>query len=214
MERKERVSREKEESYWKEAEGSKSRAAKKREDEADKRAEAAARKAENRRLAETEQQELENAMKKPDKKAGRVAIPVPKVTEANLQRIREEEQLRLQREAEVAKKKQSRTTAEEEYERMILVTNTNRDDSLIEAHSVEEAIVKMSVNEPAVLADRHPERRLKASFKVVKSIMGFSLPLLSPCLYCQLTFSFYFILSFNYSLYLMSTEISSEFSYS
>ncbi|CAA6656049.1 unnamed protein product [Spirodela intermedia] len=163
--RKEKVTREKEEQYWKEAEGSKSRAAKKREDEAEKRAEIAARKAENRKLAEMEQQEIERAMRKPDKKVGRVSIPVPKVTEADLRRLREEEHLRLQREAEAAKKKQIRTTEEEEYERMVLVNNTNRDDSLIEAHSVEEAIAKISVAEPAVLADRHPERRLKASFK-------------------------------------------------
>ncbi|XP_078448208.1 coiled-coil protein [Wolffia australiana] len=165
VERKERAAREKEEQYWKEAEGAKSRSAKKREDEADKRAEAAARKAENRRIAEMEQIELDKAMRKPDKKAGRVSIPVPKVTEADLQRQREEEQLRLQREAELARKRQSRMTAEEEYEKMILVSNTNRDESLIEARSVEEAIVKMSVAESPVLADRHPERRLKASFK-------------------------------------------------
>lgn len=173
-ERKERAAREKEEQYWKEAEGSKSRAAKKREDEAEKRAEIAARKAENRKIAEMEQQEIERAMRKPDKKAGRVSIPVPKVTEADLQRRREEEHLRLQREAETAKKKQIRTTEEEEYERMVLVSNTNRDDSLIEAHSVEEAIVKISLAEPAVLADRHPERRLKASFKVTESVQAFS----------------------------------------
>ncbi|MQM12987.1 hypothetical protein Taro_045908 [Colocasia esculenta] len=164
-ERKERETREKEERFWKEAEGPKSRAAKKREDEAGKRAEISARKVENRKLAEMEQQELEKAMRKPDKKAGRVSIPVPKVTEADLERRREEERLRLQREADAAKKRQSRTTEQEEYERMILVSNTNRDDSLIEAHTVEEAIAKMSVAEPALPADRHPEKRLKASYK-------------------------------------------------
>lgn len=163
-ERKEREAREKEEQYWREAEGAKSRAAKKREEEAEKRAEAAAKKAEARRLAELEEKELEKAMKKPDKKANRVSIPVPKVTEAELRKRREQEQAELAKKAEEAKKKHSRTAEEEEYERMVLVTNTNRDESIIEARSVEEALEKMKVADNLPV-DRHPERRLKASFK-------------------------------------------------
>ncbi|KAL4303764.1 hypothetical protein GQ457_10G023750 [Hibiscus cannabinus] len=163
-ERKDREAREKEEKYWREAEGSKSKAAKKREEEAEKRAEAAARRAEARRQAEMEEKEIDKALKKPDKKANRVSIPVPKVTEAELQKRREEQQAEMARKAEEAKKKHSRTAAEEEYERMVLVTNTNRDDSLIEARSVEEAIAQMSVADN-LPPDRHPERRLKASFK-------------------------------------------------
>lgn len=165
VERKDRENREKVDQYWREAEGPKSRAAKKREDESEKRAEAAARKAEIRRLAEQEEKELEKAMKKPDKKATRVSIPVPKVTEVELRRRREEEQAELQRKAEEAKKRQSRTAAEEEYERMVLVNNTNRDDSIIEARTVEDAIAQISVTDNLPV-DRHPERRLKASFKV------------------------------------------------
>ncbi|RWR90642.1 coiled-coil domain-containing protein 124-like protein isoform X1 [Cinnamomum micranthum f. kanehirae] len=163
-ERKERDAREKEEQYWKEAEGSKSRAAKKKEEEAEKRAEAAARKAEIRRLAELEEKELERAARKPDKKAGRVSIPVPKVTEVDLQRRREEERLQILQRAEAAKKEKTRSADEEEYERTVLVANTNRDDSVIEAHSVEDALARMAVSEP-LPTDRHPERRLKASFK-------------------------------------------------
>ncbi|KAL5561279.1 hypothetical protein UlMin_031026 [Ulmus minor] len=163
-ERKDRESREKEESYWREAEAGKSRAAKKREEEAEKRAEAAARRAEARRLAEQEEKELEKLNKKPDKKANRVSIPVPKVTEAELIKRREQEQAALAKKAEEDKKRHSRTAAEEEYERMVLVSNTNRDDSLIEARTVEEAISQMSVAENLPV-DRHPERRLKASFK-------------------------------------------------
>lgn len=170
-ERKERESRAKEEEYWRVAEGSKSRAAKKREDEAEKRAEAAARKAENRKLAETEQQELEKSGRKPDRKANRVSIPaVPKVTEADLERRREEERQRILRNAEAAKKRQSRTAEEEEYERMVLVTNTNRDDSVIEAHSVEDAIARMALADPQLPPDRHPERRLRASFKAFEEV--------------------------------------------
>ncbi|XP_062177865.1 uncharacterized protein LOC133882678 [Alnus glutinosa] len=162
--RKEREAREKEEQYWREAEGAKSRAAKKREEEAEKRAEASARRAEARRQAELEEKELEKAARKPDKKAARVSIPVPKVTEAELRRRREEEQAELQRKAEEGKKRQSRTAAEEEYERMVLVQNTNRDDSILEARTVEEAITQMTVAD-SLPVDRHPERRLKASFK-------------------------------------------------
>ncbi|CAM8935579.1 unnamed protein product [Rhodiola kirilowii] len=156
--------KEKEEQYWKEAEGAKSRAAKKKEEEAEKRAEAAARKAEAKRIAEMEEKELEKAMKKPDKKANRVAIPVPKVTEAELRRQREEEQAMMLKRAEEAKKKQNRLASEEEYEKMVLVTNTNRDDSIIEARSVEEALAKITITDNLPV-DRHPEKRLKASFK-------------------------------------------------
>lgn len=91
--------------------------------------------------------------------ANRVSIQVPKVTEAELQRRREEQ-------AEMARKaaEASRTAVEEEYERMVLVS-TNQDDSIIEAGTVEDAVAQMTVAEnPQV--DRHPERKLKASFKV------------------------------------------------
>ncbi|GFY94532.1 hypothetical protein Acr_09g0009780 [Actinidia rufa] len=163
-ERKERALREKEDQYWRDAEGAKSRAAKKREEEAEKRAEAAARKAEARRIAEQEEKELEKVTRKPDKKATRVSIPVPKVTEAELQRRREEEQAQMQKRAEEAKRQKSRTQGEDEYEKIVLVENTNRDDSMIEARTVEDAIAQMTVAD-SLPVDRHPERRLKASFK-------------------------------------------------
>ncbi|KAL3613914.1 hypothetical protein CASFOL_041988 [Castilleja foliolosa] len=172
--RKDRETRDKEEQYWREAEGSKSRAAKKREEEAEKRAEAAAKKAEVRRLAEQEEKDLEKSLKKPDKKADRVSVPVPKVTEAELRRRREEEQAALQRRAEEDKKKQTRIADEEEYERMVSVENTNRDDSKIEARSVEEAIAQMNVVD-SLPVDKHPEKRLKASFKAFEEA---ELPLL------------------------------------
>ncbi|KAF3321140.1 Coiled-coil domain-containing protein [Carex littledalei] len=164
-ERKEKDTRDKEETYWRDAEGPKSRAAKKREEEAEKRAEAAARRAEIRKLAEQEQQQLEKMARKPTPKESRVSIPVPKVTAAELAKRQEEEQQRLQREAEATKKRQSRIADEEEYEKMVLVSNTNRDDSIIEAHSVDDALTKMTITEPVLAPDRHPERRLKATFK-------------------------------------------------
>ncbi|XP_010526547.1 PREDICTED: coiled-coil domain-containing protein 124 [Tarenaya hassleriana] len=163
-ERKDRNARQKEEQYWREAEGPKSKAAKKREEEAEKKAEAVSKKAEARRLAEMEEKELEKALKKPDKKANRVSVPIPKMTEVELRQRREEEQAELAKKAEEAKKRQARMAAEEEYEKMVLVTNTNRDDSIIEAHGVDEALARMAVSD-TLPVDRHPERRLKASFK-------------------------------------------------
>jgi hypothetical protein len=80
----------------------------------------------------------------------------------------------MARKAEEAKKRKDRTAEEEEYERMVLVSNTNRDDSIIEASSVEEAIARISVADN-LPADRHPERRLKASFKVRRFIVFFFL---------------------------------------
>ncbi|KAI4342211.1 hypothetical protein MLD38_026861 [Melastoma candidum] len=166
-ERKDRDAREKEDQYWREAEGSKSRSAKKREEEAEKRAEALARKAEARQLAEQEEKDLDKSMRKVDKKATRVSVPsapVRKVTEAELIKRREEEKAEMERRAEEARKREKRVADEEEYEKVVLVSNTNRDEGVIEARSVEEAIARMTVAE-SLPVDRHPERRLKASFK-------------------------------------------------
>ncbi|XP_021848506.2 uncharacterized protein [Spinacia oleracea] len=164
-EKKDRETKQKEDQYWREAEGSKSKAAKKREEEEQKRAETAAKKAEARRLAELEEQEIEKSLKKLDKKATRVAgVSATKVTEAELRRRKEKEEEELQRKAEEAKKKNSRMAEEEEYEKIVLVQNTNRDDDFIEAHSVEEALAKISIAE-TLPVDKHPEKRLKASFK-------------------------------------------------
>lgn len=166
-EKKFREVKQKEDQYWQEAEGSKSKAAKKREEEEQKRAETAAKKAEVRRLAELEEKEIEKSLNKPDKKANRIAVPgVSKVTEAELRRRKEKEEEEMRRKAEEAKKKQSRMAEEEEYEKIVLVENRNRDDELIEAHSVEEALAQITVAE-TLPVDKHPEKRLKASFKVI-----------------------------------------------
>lgn len=96
----------------------------------------------------------------------RISIPT-KVTELELRRRREEEQAAIQRKADEDKKKQARIADEAEYERIITVPNTNRgDDSLIDARSVEDAIAKMSLDSSSLPPDKHPEKRLKASFKV------------------------------------------------
>lgn len=154
-ESKEREGLKKEEQHWREAEGgNKSRAPRKNDEEAKKRAEAAARKAENRKLAELEEKELENDMKKPNKKANRVSIPVVRVTQVELRKWREEEQAAKQ-------KRKTRTAAEQEYARTVLVKNTNRDDSIIEARTVEDAIAHVTVAYSLPTVYRHPQRRLK-----------------------------------------------------
>lgn len=63
-EKKDREARQKEDQYWKEAEGAKSRAAKKKEEESAKRAEAAAKKAEIRRLQEQEEKNWRSLVRK------------------------------------------------------------------------------------------------------------------------------------------------------
>ncbi|KAG2321614.1 hypothetical protein Bca52824_014827 [Brassica carinata] len=165
-EQKDRQTREKEEQYWREAEGPKSR---RRSGRRTRRRPRPPPRTEAKRLAEQEERELEKALKKPDKKVSRVSAPVPKVTEAELVRRREEEQAALAKKAEESKKKQTRMAAEEEYEKMVLVCNTNRDDSVIDARTVDEALAKMSVADNLPV-DRHPEKRLKASFKAYEEV--------------------------------------------
>ncbi|KAG8364436.1 hypothetical protein BUALT_Bualt19G0128600 [Buddleja alternifolia] len=137
-ERQEREAREKEDHYWRQAEGPKSRAAKKHEEEANKRAEAAARKAETRLLAQQEEEELHKSLIKETTKSR------PKVTAAELQRRREENEASLWRRAEEEEKK--RTLAlhvDDDYTRMLGAPNNNLDDSIIDASTVEDAIAQM-----------------------------------------------------------------------
>lgn len=167
LEKKVKDERNKEESYWKDAEGPASRAAKKKEEEAERRAEAAAKKAEAKKLAEQEEKELEQYGKRVDKKAMRVAVPVPKVTAVELAKRKEEEQAAMQAQAEAAKKKELRMSNEEDYERLVGVANRNREDDIVDARTLETALAQIgTLTTPDLPADRHPERRLKASYKV------------------------------------------------
>eukprot|EP00244_Chara_vulgaris_P002590 TRINITY_DN14613_c0_g1_i4.p1 TRINITY_DN14613_c0_g1~~TRINITY_DN14613_c0_g1_i4.p1 ORF type:complete len:233 (+),score=89.42 TRINITY_DN14613_c0_g1_i4:454-1152(+) len=157
--------KQKEEQYWQGAEGPKSKAAKKKEEEAMKRAEQAAKRAEAKALAEKEEKEMEKYGKKPAQKVNQVAGLVPKVTAADLAKQREEEHKETEAKAEAVKAKEKRMTAEKDYDNMVLQANTNRIESLIDARSVDEALSQMTVGDD-VAADRHPERRLKAAFKL------------------------------------------------
>ncbi|KAK6143327.1 hypothetical protein DH2020_023675 [Rehmannia glutinosa] len=138
--------------YWDEEEGgAKSRAEKRREEKDERRAEANAKKAEARRLAEQEEMELSRSTTK------------KKVTQEELQRRREEEYAVMQTRVEEEKRKQSRTASLTAYQRIVDVANTNRDDSVIEARTVEDFIAQMTVVNSLPL-DKHPERRLQNSF--------------------------------------------------
>ncbi|KAG0632212.1 hypothetical protein M758_1G311900 [Ceratodon purpureus] len=166
VEKKVKEERQKAETFWKEAEGPASKAAKKREEEAERKAEAAAKKLEAKKLAEQEERELEKYGKRVDKKATRVAVPVPKVTAAELAKRKEEEQAALEAQAAAAKKKGLRESAPEEYERLVGVANVNREEDLVDARDLESALAQIgSLGAPELPADRHPERRLKASYK-------------------------------------------------
>eukprot|EP00249_Psilotum_nudum_P017264 c26239_g1_i1 orf=192-887(-) len=167
--KKERDGKEKEDAYWRELEGPKSKAVKKREEEAEKRAEAVAKKAELKKLAEEEEKELDKYGRRVDKKSARVAVPVPKVTAAELARQKEQERLQIQAQQEDAKKRASRMADTEEYESIVLVQNTNRDEDLVDAHSIDTALAQMTVATD-LPPDRHPERRLKASFKAFEEV--------------------------------------------
>lgn len=158
--------RQKQETFWKDAEGPLSKAEKKKSEDAMRRTEAAAKRAEAKKLAEQEENELAQYGKRVDKKATRVAMPVPKVTAAELAKRKEEEQQQLQAQAQAAKLRESRTAHEDEYERLVSVANSNRDDDIVDAHGLDTALAQMSsISAPELPADRHPERRLKASFK-------------------------------------------------
>lgn len=163
-EKKEKEARDKEDTFWRDAEGAKSRAAKKKDDDTNRRVEALSKKVEAKRLAEQEEKELEKYGKRVDKKQGRVSLPTPKVTAVELARQKEQEQAKLQADAEAAKKRDRRMADTEEYERLIAVENTNREDNIVDARSVDTALAQMTLASD-LPPDRHPERRLKAAFK-------------------------------------------------
>lgn len=174
VEKKVKEERQKEETFWKDAEGPASRAAKKREEEAERKASAAAKKLEAKKLAEQEEKELEKYGKRVDKKVTRVAVPVPKVTAAELAKRKEEERAALEAQAAAAKKKELRMSNPDEYEKMVGVENRNRDEDVMDARDLESALAQIgTLNGPELPSDRHPERRLKASYKVYFFLTSF-----------------------------------------
>ncbi|CAA0816807.1 Unknown protein [Striga hermonthica] len=137
----------------------KSRAQKRREEKEDSRAESAAKKAEARRLAEVEA--AAEAYGRRKKKA---------VTRAEMELRKEEEVAELRRRVEEKRRKEaSRSADEREYRSMVCGPNTNRAGLDVDARTVEEAIGQLTMEEDGrgrLPMDRHPERRIKALFKV------------------------------------------------
>ncbi|GFQ05399.1 coiled-coil domain-containing protein 124 [Phtheirospermum japonicum] len=86
-----------------------------------------------------------------------------KVTEAELQRRREEAFAALQRVEEKRKKGMCRCVDDKEYRGMVCVANTNRVGLDVDARNVDEALAQLTLPE-----DRHPERRIMAFFKAFK----------------------------------------------
>ncbi|KAK9806108.1 hypothetical protein WJX72_001671 [[Myrmecia] bisecta] len=148
-----------EDEYWKQAgEGAKSKAQLKKEEQEKQRAEAAAKKVEAKKLAEEEERQLAQAAQK---KLGKVALP--KVSAHQLSKIKEmeakQEETEKQKRAAAAK----RMVTEDSYSQLVEVENVNREEDLIDARNVTQAIAALSLAEQAE-EDKHPERRLKAAF--------------------------------------------------
>ncbi|KAL8045294.1 hypothetical protein ABFX02_08G104300 [Erythranthe guttata] len=117
-------------------------AAKRREEKAEKRAEAAAMKAEKRADAAARKAETRLLAKQEAKQLERSKI---KVTEAELERSREMNYLELKQRSHEDEMKQRRMVDENDYLKIVTMANTNRDDSVIEGRTVEEAIEQMMV---------------------------------------------------------------------
>lgn len=144
----------KDDAYWDEAEGKKSKASIKKQEEARKRDEAAARKAENKRLAAEEEASM--ATPKSAGKLGKVGAPGPKVTHHELRLQADAERRELETQVDKRKAAARREVSEEDYARMVDVENTNRMDDRVDARSMNEALAALTVDDKEV--DRHPER--------------------------------------------------------
>ncbi|XP_038998011.1 uncharacterized protein LOC120123090 [Hibiscus syriacus] len=116
---------------------------KNRDEVTEKRDETSACQTKNRRQSEIEEHEIVKPLKKPDFMEKRVDFILSKVSEGEKQNHRDGQQTRTVQKSEEARKKLSSTVAADEYERMVLVTKKNRDDSLVEARSVEGAIAQI-----------------------------------------------------------------------
>lgn len=167
-EAKKKADKDAEDAYWRAAgEGAKTKAQAKRDDEDRKRQEAAARKAELKRLQEEEEAAMSRP--KPSPKAARVSGP--KVTHHELSQMRDAEEAAREAEQRERALAARREVTVESYGRLVDSANTNRQDDAVDARSVEQAIgalAQLSVaggaDSPA--ADKHPEKRARAAYKL------------------------------------------------
>lgn len=164
-EKKQREAKSKEDALWAD-EGAGGKAAKKKAEEEKKRAEAAQKRAELEQLKAAEEKEMASLSKKGVR--GPKADSSPKVTRAELDRIREEDAKRKEEGDRLKKKAAARIQDEEDYARVVNVANTNRLEKSVDARNLDEAVTQLSavtLDEQAAL-DKHPEKRLRAAYKV------------------------------------------------
>lgn len=152
----------KEDAYWAAHENPRGKKDVKKEQEERKREEAAARKAEARRLAAEEEAALAGVGKK---KAAPQKVGSAKVTSHQLllnKEVEKKEEERRAREREDAAK---RMVSEDAYASAVVVENVNRQDTGVEARSVEAALDALTVVGGDAAQDRHPEKRAKAAWE-------------------------------------------------
>ena len=106
-------------------------------------------------MAEAEERESDKAVKK-----GIKSEKVSKVTAVDLAKLKAKEQEQLAQATAATKKKAARVAGEDEYAKLVDVANTNRVETLVDAHSLSEAVEQLSVGEKETGGgDSHPERR-------------------------------------------------------
>lgn len=148
----------KEDAEWAAAgEGSKTKAQAKKDEAEKKKQEAAAKKAELKRLEEEEAAALSKPKStktaKVSEKVTRHQLDQQKAFEAKLK----EQQLK---EKELAAK---REVSEDSYGKLVETENTNREEDVIEARSVEAALQALGVDDTPD-ADKHPEKRVRVAW--------------------------------------------------
>eukprot|EP00238_Polyblepharides_amylifera_P014986 CAMPEP_0196582198 /NCGR_PEP_ID=MMETSP1081-20130531/37947_1 /TAXON_ID=36882 /ORGANISM="Pyramimonas amylifera, Strain CCMP720" /LENGTH=213 /DNA_ID=CAMNT_0041902697 /DNA_START=239 /DNA_END=877 /DNA_ORIENTATION=+ len=129
----------KEDKDWDDAgEGKKSKAQAKKAGKDEERAEAAARKIEAKKMAEMEDAAMANFGKKQAKPS------VPKVTQAQRDQLREEEDKAHLALVEKKKKDAKREADQNDYASTVEVENVNRNDDLIDATGIDAAVSAMA----------------------------------------------------------------------
>lgn len=156
---KEKKSKEEEDGYWAAAgEGSKSKAQARREEQEQKKHEQAQKKAENKKLAEEEAAMIERP-----KSAKAPKVAVAKVTQHQLQKQKEFEEKVKQQEQTEKKLAAKREVSEDAYSRIVETENKNKEEDVIDARSVEEALKHLGVDDTPG-SDKHPEKRMRAAW--------------------------------------------------
>ena len=172
-----------EDARWQD-EGKQTKAAKSKEEQERKKAEQAAKRAELKKLEEMEAQEMAKiSAKKAAGSAGKAGAgaskaggsggkpgTATKVTHAELEKQREKEQKEREVAEAVRRRQAAREKGEEEYAKSLdSMTNTNRMETVVDARNLEEAVAQLRLmeGEPgATPVDKHPEKRMKAAYKV------------------------------------------------